>query len=406
LAFWAIVIVVCLIFALGCSKQTPKRQDQSAVTIDTIHGHDSRYKEDILDISEYKLEDKAFWAQGDRVMDPVVQELKGSYFGVIVDAPKRIYMNEKDMFPVFTYYMGTFKELATRDYENQAIMTALDLSTNQLYWSWAIGDPPEGDEPLGEPDVPPELFDAMEEEEEIEGGNVSINELDLRNLLQLPWQPTRFMIGVIMLDMVSNRLCVSLEKSPSAYEDPEVAKFIAKEKATQNPPGIFPPYRSSAAFPQYHTVEDAPVIEDPVKGIALAVERVLMIEDNTRCILRGTYRLPISGRDTVKPANVTYNREAGLVETETQPAPTAIVTITLLITGSEIAAPTLFRLQVPSYENVTEDAGALVASGQFAIDLFNLPEMPRVAQTLFIYAFSEEVMEGPVLVGLVEPVIR
>jgi hypothetical protein len=80
-----------------------------------------------------------------------------------------------------------------------------------------------------------------------------------------------------------------------------------------------------------------------------------------------------------------------------------VLAVSLLIVGADEAIPTVVRLLVPSTDRVP-GAGAEV-SGHFAVDLLELPGMPRVGQTYFVYALHGEHLAGPVPMALVDPVL-
>jgi len=80
---------------------------------------------------------------------------------------------------------------------------------------------------------------------------------------------------------------------------------------------------------------------------------------------------------------------------------TAIVPITLVLTGSDRPAPVVLPLKLPSYDPVDRNADSAIVSGYFAIDLCKLSDIAAIEQTVFIYAFSGEVMVGPVPIALV-----
>ena len=73
----------------------------------------------------------------------------------------------------------------------------------------------------------------------------------------------------------------------------------------------------------------------------------------------------------------------------------------MVLTGSDIAAPYVFALRVPSYEPVTHEGELATATGYFALDLQKLGNLDALDQTYFIYAFSGEVVTGAVPMALV-----
>lgn len=58
-------------------------------------------------------------------------------------------------------------------------------------------------------------------------------------------------------------------------------------------------------------------------------------------------------------------------------------------------------LKAPSYDPIPPGEKAPMVTGHFALDLLAAGAMARLPQTVFVYAFSGEALEGPVPVGLV-----
>jgi len=193
-----------------------------------------------------------------------------------------------------------------------------------------------------------------------------------------------------MRDFLSNRARVKLENSPRSFNDPEVGKFLEARRGKSPPPEVAPP--PGNPLPSYRKGDDSPAIPDE-PGIKMTVERVVVLTDDSKCILRGAFRLPVLPHEVVKPP-------ADPPQPNAPPPPTAVMGITLLLAGAETPGPWVVRLDVPSYDPIDPAAEAPAATGYFALDLL-AAGVPRLPQTLFIYAFSGAILEGPLPAALI-----
>jgi hypothetical protein len=173
----------------------------------------------------------------------------------------------------------------------------------------------------------------------------------------------------------------------AGYEDPAVEEFLGNYRAELlGPPAVDP--EPGDEIPTYQQQEASP--ELPAEpGLALAVERVSPLLPEARCPLRGSFRLPVRTCHIVKPEE---GGEGGELPEE---APTAVVPINLLLTGSVDPTPQVVKLGVPSYTPLETVGDDTLATGYFTVDLCTLVDVTTTPQTYFIYAFTGEFMCGP-----------
>ena len=124
-------------------------------------------------------------------------------------------------------------------------------------------------------------------------------------------------------------------------------------------------------------------------GINMMVKRVNLMSAG-ECVLSASFRLPVEA-----PFVMPGNSDAAQA-TSSSKRQTAIVPITLLLTGSVDRSPQVIRLRVPSYTPVTTEGAQTVATGHFTLDLWQMANLGVTPQTFFIYAFSGPLMIGPV----------
>jgi hypothetical protein len=334
------------------------------------------------------LTDEDFWKEPFRTRAQIAGKLlDAGQEALLIGAPKVVSLKEHDSLPVVVERAATLDHMARLPFRPHAVLTAVDLKTNTVYAYMAIV------KNVKEPkryDGPP--LEGM-------GGEAFV--INAKKQLGLPWTPGPLLLGLVMRDQVSNRVRVELKKG--GYADPAVAEYLDAREKEIEPPPVFPAAAISPLdmkgrdpakqppLPCYSHWAGSPGIPT-APGIAIAVDRVVPLAPNAACVLRGSFRLPIQDRDKVKHAHVQTQ--------EVFDRPTAIVGITLLLTGSDSAVPVLIALKVPSYDPL--DAGAAEATGFFTVDLAKLGNLTGMEQTYFIYALSGETMAGPFPMALVQ----
>jgi hypothetical protein len=169
----------------------------------------------------------------------------------------------------------------------------------------------------------------------------------------------------------------------AGFDDPAVDDFVRDFRARKlKPREVFP--GTSDPLTSYRRQENSPRLPDD-PGIALSVPRVQLFTRKTRCMVAGSFRLPIQATH-YGAADLEADAPAN------SPIETARVSVALLITGSTDAAPQIVNLVIPSYEPVKSVAGKTLAVGYFSFDLCRIANLLSTPQTFFIYAFSGEVM--------------
>jgi hypothetical protein len=343
------------------------------------------------------LEDEEFWSQPFKTKDAIENRLiKKKTEALIVGAPSKVLINTRETFPVVALQVAFLKNLAKMDLRKTAIVTAVELNSNRVHAGMALRQ--DMDLPPADGEMPEGWM----------GGEGYL--IDLRERLQLPWKPGDYIVTLLMLDQASERLRTRLVDT-SGFEDPEVARFIEEHRKKAGlslvwpePGDPLPSYKQEKESPpipservKFKEDEEEPEIDEEEMesgkkrerkpGMALSVPRVSVIDENTRCILSGSFRLPVKEQELLpqdkapKPA---------------KPAPVALMPITLVLTGTEQVTPTVLRLIVPSYDPIDKTIrGPLMVTGHFTIDLCTLAPVAKVPQTFFIYAFSGEIMAGP-----------
>jgi hypothetical protein len=212
-----------------------------------------------------------------------------------------------------------------------------------------------------------------------EGMIMSLFDLDLRERLpKLAWEPGSYLLTVILQDQVSNRVSVNLVASRPATS----GRLAEGQTGFITPPPGKP-------FPSYRADRDSPAVPERF-GIELAIEERVVLTPGARCILRGSFRVPLVLQHLV--GLQTAVTLSGTAEEQ----PTAIIPLTLLLTGADAPGPFLIPMRVPSYDSQTGETLAAEVTGTFALDLFETEALShREPMIYYLYAFLDKILAGP-----------
>lgn len=329
-----------------------------------------------------------YWGDFTRTRDQFRKLVSDSGFtGLRIDAPALVPLDKRETAPVVGYYARTLREDLEVSAERQMLAAALDLSSKRLHVGLALDT---GKTPA--PQTPPGGRDPGE------GLTFNAFSSDLRMQLDLPWEKRKYLVALLLREHVSNPVLMELGSSPTAYRDPAVEAFLAEQrkKAPVVPPRPVEPEPAPESGVTFQRVSRSPEVpKEP--GIALNVERVAVARRGSTCLCFGSFRLPVTVSELVRPDAKTGERpDVGDANAK------AVVPISLVITGSEAPGPWIVELRAPSYDAPqppkgapAPDADAGIATGHFALDLFAHPAMPRQPMTYFITAFGGASVSGP-----------
>lgn len=321
----------------------------------------------------FGLEDEGFWTapltDADSVMDA---RCASGLMGIAIDAPAVAALDRHDTVPLIGCTLLTLREEMSLRFKDTSIVVAVREEDGAVLAS--VTQRP-GRRTLGSFD-PPEPVDPGE------GRSFGTFELDLRERLFLPATRASYLVTVLARDRVSNRVRILVQPPSGAKEDP-AALALARRRLEAGPPSPFPAPSADRDLPSYARRAESPPLPDG-PGIALAVDRVFLMEGDAPLVLRGSFRLPV--REHERIARPIFGE------------PTAVVPITLVLAGADDPGPFVLPLSVESHAPIDENG---LTTGWFALDLLALRGMPRIAQTYFAYAFAGEVLSSPVPVAIV-----
>lgn len=302
-------------------------------------------------------------------------------FGLFIDAPPRVDLGTHATIPMPLLYSAKKKDALKVGWPEAARLVVVDVGRRVVN----VGDAVEPTETAPGSPGPVDL------ESEAPTSRTTVTDLMARGGIR---DVGRYIATVIMGAQVSNRLALEVVRSPNGYDDPEVARFLAEQRAQPRPPAP-PQPMAGDPYPSYRAMDRSPAMPaEP--GIAVALERVVATNAGARAPLHAAFRLPVRKDDLVPPA------VAGQPDYGT-PRPTAIVPISMVIVGSTDVTQKVTSLRVPIFGAVDPSAESQLVTGHFALDLFTDRTIRSTAQTNFVYFFCAEVLSGPHAMAVVTP---
>lgn len=367
------------VFLLGLGLQCVERAPQTLAGPPRIEPSVvSKGGDESMSNIDFGLADEEFWTAPKKSAMAVAKQLwKENRDITAVGAPKRVEIDKRSTLPVMIYRGGSYRDLWALSFSDHAMVVAVDVEQNRAYASRVVTEDME---------PPPEPVDVSKAPK---GNSTDSALLELREAMQLPWQPSTYVVTVILRDMVSNRAKVELGKSPSRYHDEEVAKFLASQRASQEPARVEP--APLDPLPSFKAMAGSPPIPAEL-GLSLAADRLVVMRAGMRCVVKGSFRLKAKAHEIVKSPE----KWKGVFGDN---PPSAVVGIALFVVGADDVLGGLMHLAVPSWDKI--DPANPIVTGYFALDLLAAKFLPEVAQTYFLYGFSSEWMVGPVPSALV-----
>ena len=317
-----------------------------------------------------------------QVVQKVLRDDK--FMGMILDGPARVEIDKWDTVRLAGVRKASYEQNFDVRLEKRAILVAARVETGEVLAGPAFEHKDEVEPPPRRPESFPQ------------GENVRPFSIDLRKRLPtLPWRPGTLAITVLLYDQRSNSVITRLEHKAS--KDPEVAKYLEAQKHPRFPGPATPAESAHVSYARDPRSPEVP----KAAGIVLAIERVTVDRPGARAILHGSFRLPATEGETVRarpegPDGANW-RDVG------DPRATAVMPISLVITGDDDLGPWVEPLRVVSREPLVTEGKKTYATGYFNIDLLRAPDPVRQHQSYAVWAVSGDTISEPVKVSLLNP---
>lgn len=318
----------------------------------------------------FVLDDGAFFADlGEAAATAAAARMVGEREELLIAAPSRVPIDVRESLPVQVYYAATLRGMDARDLARHGVLIAVDRTGGRVHARRALRAPERAPSTL-DADDPGDVF------------RCELPVIDARRQLELPWREADLILTLLLRDRASNRVRVALQRSAASYHDDEVVRFLRRQRPPA-PAAPWPAAGRSGAMPRYGTDSGQTA---PADGLALTLAR-----DPHALLLSGGFRLPLEPGARVPATGTVGMADYG------HPRPAAVVAVTLVFLGHEEVGPVVIPLRLPAQEVAVDADGAERGVGTFALDLFALERMPRVEQAWDVFAFSGDVMVGPLV---------
>jgi hypothetical protein len=338
-----------------------------------------------------KLNDADFWSDPRRTRGEIEGPLlDAGRDALLFDAPTVVPIDVQATAPTQALRAARLSTLREWPFREHAIVVGVDLTNNMVQAALAV-------EPPNRP-VPP-AAPASDRPAQPGMGSETFT-IDLRQRLELPWEPGHVLARLIVGDQVTPARVLEL-KTTSKHVDPEVERFRAEQRLKTRVPALSPAPDGPGV--SYLRDERTPPLPADV-GLALTAPRVCVMGAGTPCTLRGSFRLPVLKRHIV-PAGAMPGAEAlrqqwAAWAANGQRLPAAVVPITLIGANASYGGPAVWRLVVPVFEALDFKGPQPIGVGSFSLDLRTLAGFADEEQSWFVYGFSDEAFSGPLPVGL------
>lgn len=345
------------------------------------------------------LDPEAFWGSNEAkdagkpaVMARVVD---ADWRGLIADAPTSVALASRKTVPILSYFARDIRDDVHLDVARQLLLVGSDHETHEVRVRRALWSA----KPLARKGPPPSADPGP-------GATISRFDIDAAARLDLEGYPGRWTFVLLIREWRSELLEIEFGSAPGGFHDDAAARLIEERRRSSPPPppAIWPPLPArhigvsgsyGRTYPRYAENAQAPAAPTE-PGICVEVDRAVV--SNERCMLRGSFRVPVLPREQVSPRLHEATNERRMPNVGDERAK-AVVPISLVLTGSQDPGPFIITLQLPAYE-LDSNGRAL---GRFEIDLFELEGMPRAPTTYFLHAFHGPHAVGPLPVGIVSP---
>ena len=348
--------------------------------------------------------DQAFWAAPGSQDEAVLEALDEVELDqILLDGPRRCLLGERATLPLAVVNQASLVDNACYPLEAKGLLVAVRLESGAAHVGLSH---PRRDSYVAEP-----LPDTSGM---LDGSSTQVDTLEARARLELPWKAGTYLLRVLLHGRQSNSVRVELAEHP--IDDPAVRAFLEAQRKPIYPAPIWPP------LPREPLDPDAPLLPNPYRpdsaslplpegsGLVVETERVVLTSRGHTLPLRGSFRLPVASRHWVRPDPIAGDHEQAQAARAASgwrevgdPQATAIVPITLVLTGSVDAEPITLHLRVPSYDPVplsAQDEPATL-TGHFALDLRDLTSLLTRPQTYAVWALGGEHLSPCVKMALV-----
>jgi hypothetical protein len=331
--------------------------------------------------------EKKLIQKSDQILEQALDDKR--FRGVLIDAPRRVDIALRDALPLLGVRKCTHEQSFDVPLAERALLVGSWLDTGEVLAGHAfqVKDP--------EPPIDATRPATFPKGESVEPFTIAARE----RLTDLAWRPGALALVVLLFDEKSNWVTTQLESS--AAKDPARPGSADPHHLTRYPLPVSPPEANDVS---YHPHPSSPALPDAV-GIRLAIEPSVERRHGAKAVLRGSFRLPITPADTVRPRPDDPELATRWHDVH-DPKATAVLPLTLVITGNDVSGPWVKPMQIPVQSRLVRAGPQEVGTGFFSVDLLDGPEGLGLHQTYVIWAVHRGVISEPSKTSLVPPRTR
>lgn len=346
-----------------------------------------------MDNGRFGLSDHDFWTQPDKTAETLVEAQTDAEQEVLwLDAPREASLDSRTTLPFATLYVRSLNEAGQLDPERALLMVAVRHEDNAVYVGPALRkDKKPAAAPVDNPPKP--------------GIKGSYFVADAVEQLGIPWERSTYTLGLLLRERRSNACAVRIAPLSTEFRDEAVEAYLDQRRQHREPAPpdrVWPPLPEIRGaieraldggidpFPNYRARDESPALPEG-EGVHFTVDRV--VEPGQRCVLRGSFRLPVTDVERVP-----FDPETGRLMDVGAAGATAVVKIHLVATGTRVVGPVVLPLRVPTFDPIPAEGG--LVSGYFNLDLFAISGVQQSPGTYFFTAFSRDQSYGPVPLGV------
>ena len=341
------------------------------------------------------LIDGKFWVESTEAEEHAAELfLQSDFTGLFLDGPKRVRFRQHEDLPLIGVRSASNQESFAISLHRRAVLISTWLEGDETYAAMAFRQP---DEPSKSP--PPRHPDAVPVGHGADAFRIVLN----RWIPELVSRSGTWNTTLLLFDRRSNLVATHVEANP----DKDGRKVPGADRVY--PAKISPPIDAA-----HHSCGAEPDCPPLPKQSAIVLASAGPVGQGSRrsWIVRGSYLLPASPRDVVRPlpgptgsAAERKARAAGWQDVGA-PLAVAVLPVSLVLTGDKDATPIVVSLHVPAYQALEKLKGQLLARGHFSIDLLALLRNQVQPQIYAVWAVSRERISEPIVVQITIPVTR
>lgn len=315
----------------------------------------------------FGMSDEDFFAEP-LIVSPDVGDglIESGFYGLRIDGPERVELDKRSVFPLVTVRVAESMDASRWLFKEFAVLTAMDLVSGTLHAAFYIEQKSVKAPRDLEKNPPPP------------GSVARSASADLFKRLRIPRTASEYLVTVVLLDKISNRIRVKVGESGILRDNAAFKMEIGKRIPDKFPRIEVPERRNRQdGKPQVSEV-DVP----QESGIEGRVELRSVAQGNElEPWLQLAYRLPFLGKE-LKGYNDSV--DAGMTP----------VSIELLATGTRNPSPWVRHLAHSGIRNRVAGEEAVI-EGRMDIRLADLGGL-QGNQIYYLYAFAGEWMSSPI----------